>query len=513
MNKIATVLKNLVNPEAGSEKNKIGLGQLTWLGFNYTCSLGFAFTLSTTFSGKTGVGLHLIWIIVLGSIIAGSAAWAYSKLSNIYSDKNGGGFEYTLSTFGPFHGWMVGFYQYILIPVKASASILLLVAVSFEGLYDVNMWGENTNLYLNLISIFIYLFLVVLILFGTAVFKLATNVTSIINWVVLLLIYVCAVIIIFQDHGVGYTEATEAGSLTLNTFNTSFVPLFFAFTGFETFAVVGNTVKNPKKTMPKAIMFVIIAAIAFYVIGFILIVGAIGNEAPKNPNNEIVGKVLGTGGLVVISIALLAQNINGFTQGAFYSGGMLQPLSEAQMITNKLAKLNKKNIAIRALITNIVITLLFAFFWLILPVILGQDDLPYASLVGFNSIVMFMIYGYVVSVAIYLYFKKILKTNIFVVGLWMVTIGFLLWQGINYFVQWDVNQYQVIIFLSVSAAAVLWYFIYIRRKYKTIPRPALPKTYMEREAEEAKLALEAAKTNDVKPVKNAKPKKDSQLNA
>lgn len=140
--------------------------------------------MGTIYSGSTGVGIHLLWITVLASIIAGSTAWAFAKCSNIYPRKNGGGFYYTLRTIGPFHGWMVGFYQYILIPVKATAVVFIAITVTFEGLYDPLMWGENTKLYLNLFSLLIYLAISVMVLFGTRAFKWTANLISNIklNW-------------------------------------------------------------------------------------------------------------------------------------------------------------------------------------------------------------------------------------------------------------------------------------------------------------------------------------------
>ncbi|ATZ16614.1 amino acid transporter [Entomoplasma freundtii] len=440
---------------------QIGLKQLVWLGFNYTCSMGFTLTLSRTFGGKTGVGMHLFWIIILGAIVAGGAAWAFAKCAEVYSDKNGGAFEYTRRTFGRFNGWMVGFYQYVLIPVTTPASILVILAVAFQGMYDPTMWGseEQTRLYLNLISIGIYVCLSLLVLLGTKVFKIATNLTSGVKWVLLIMVYVAAIIIMVDTKGGNFKDAANTGELTSHNFNTAFSAFFYAYTGFETFAAVGENVKNPKKTMPKAIMLVLMVAVIFYMVGLVFVMGSLGGTINENPNNQIIQLGLGAGSLVIVGISNIAANINGFMQGAFYSGGMLQPLVDQKMITTKVAVLNKQGLAVKALFLNMILTVLFSLFWLVLPYILNNNAIDYTSLVGFNSIVMFIVYGYVISAALVLSYKKKTSSSWFVYAIWISVLAFLGYQCVMYFVDFQTNKWQILTFGVVTTLAISWYFL------------------------------------------------------
>ncbi|WP_031542782.1 APC family permease [Mesoplasma photuris] len=455
------LIKRFAQRKSYKQDQQISLKQLVWLGFNYTVSMGFTLTLSKTFGGETGVGVHLFWIIMLGAIVAGGAAWAFAKCSNVFSDKNGGAFEYTRRTFGRFNGWMVGFYQYVLIPVTTPASILVMITIAFQGMYDPLMFGseEKTRLILNIIAIGVYIVLSLLVLLGTVVFKWATNLTSGVKWIILIMVYISSVIIMIRTNGENYNEAIETGELTSQNFNTSFSAFFYAYTGFETFSTISDNVKNPKKTMPKAIMLVLFIATAFYIIGLVFVMGALGGNVSENPNNQIISTAMGGGALVMVGISNIAANINGFMQGAYYSGGMLQPLAEQRMITTKIAEVNKKkNVAIKALFLNMILTVFFAVFWLVLPYILNDDGVDYTSLIGFNSIVTFIIYGYVICAALYLSIKHKTSSNILIYILWGGVLAFLGYQFVAYFIEWDTNKWQILTFSVVTLLSLLWYF-------------------------------------------------------
>ncbi|PPE05972.1 APC family permease [Williamsoniiplasma lucivorax] len=461
-------IKNMFKRKDRPSDQKIGLKQLIWLGFDYTVSMSFVLILSKTFSGAEGVGYNLFWIILLGGFVAGIAGLAFAKCANIFSERSGGPFEYSRRTFGHFAGWMIGIYQYVLIPISATANLLVLLSISLQGLYSPTMWGseELTQLYLNLISIGIYIAISLTVLLGTKIFKFATNITSIIKWIVMLMVYVGAMVIMARNSGKNFDEALGTGSLTVGNFNTAFTAFFYAFTGFETFSTIGDNVRNPKKTMPKAIMIVLAIAVVFYLIGLVFLIGGLGSFFPENPNNAIIEMVMGTGALVFVAISLIAQNLNNFMQGTYYSGGMLQPLAEQKMISAKLAQKDETGLAIRAIFLNIILTVIFGMIWLVLPFITKDKSIDFAAIVGFKSIVMFIIYGTVIVIALLLTFKKKTKTNLIVCVFWMFALVFLFYQCVMYFIDWNAHKFQILTFVGLTVLAIIWYFAWIRPRHQ-----------------------------------------------
>ncbi|WP_425382019.1 hypothetical protein [Spiroplasma endosymbiont of Melieria omissa] len=68
----------------------IRLNELIWIGFNYTCGIAFPMALiGIYYWNNGGVGLHMLWVILLCALIAAGTALAFTKCSRVYHDTNG----------------------------------------------------------------------------------------------------------------------------------------------------------------------------------------------------------------------------------------------------------------------------------------------------------------------------------------------------------------------------------------------------------------------------------------
>src|SRR5690554_3801222 len=89
----------------------------------------------------------------------------------------------------------------------------------------------------------------------------------------------------------GLTGIAEAAAL-----------LFFAFTGYGRIATLAEEVKEPKKTIPKAIIITIITAILLYIVIAVVAIGVIGTEsmAINSSPLQVVADALNAPGVSVI---------------------------------------------------------------------------------------------------------------------------------------------------------------------------------------------------------------------
>ncbi|WP_425382020.1 amino acid permease [Spiroplasma endosymbiont of Melieria omissa] len=216
-------------------------------------------------------------------------------------------------------------------------------------------------------------------------FRWFVNISGIIKWGSALFLIVCTIILVVTNKGLAFSEAAEGTkniNLILPKINNAFSGFFYFFIGFETFIVVGKNVKNPTKNFGKGILIVLLLSTIFYLAVSVLVFGAItidgtngqngwsGATNEYNPNNVISG-IAGITGMIVLVISTLSLKLNGAMQNSLYSGGMIQPLAKEGYITEKLAKLNKENIAMRASTANLIITIIGCIIMLIIPDLIG----------------------------------------------------------------------------------------------------------------------------------------------
>src|SRR5690554_569449 len=78
--------------------------------------------------------------------------------------------------------------------------------------------------------------------------------------------------------------------------------LFFAFTGYARIATLAEEVKDPKRTIPKAIIITIVTAILLYVSISIVAIGVIGTDSMAQSHSpiQLVANALSTSGISII---------------------------------------------------------------------------------------------------------------------------------------------------------------------------------------------------------------------
>lgn len=448
------------------QQKLIKLPQLAWMGFNYVLGMGFLITIFSVFNYT---GLHSLWILVLTGVIVAGSGLAFMRNAQVYSEVNGGAAEYNHRSFGTFMGWAVGFLQWTLGPIAASVNILILLEFSFLNIIDPKVWGDYTNLYLRLISILIYIILWLIVISGIKHFKLVVNFVSGIKWLLMITVLISAIIIVAKSSGQNYFNLTEYGQLNAVNFNASFLLFFYGFAGFDSFVVMTKNVENPKKSMPKAVLISIVGAGLFYIVALGLIIGTIsgpidGNNV--NPINYLIALAFGSGALVLSSLAQISSRLTTDIQTPLYIGSYVQGLAEQHYLPKYLQKINPyTHLPQRALVFNLILILLVAFIWLILPFFTNLQINDLQSGIKVYSIITLLVYVSVIASALKLYFSKKIKMRWWELMLCIISFLFLSAQVIIYFLQYKENFNGIIMLIVIMLFIIIWYFIFIKTKY------------------------------------------------
>lgn len=472
---------------------KITLNELIWIGFNYTCGIAFPMALiGIYYWNNGGIGLHMLWVILLCALIAVGTALAFTKCSRVYHDTNGGAYVYVRGVFGRFWGWLIGFIQYITLPSTIIVTIISMFRVNLDQLSIFNWAPERwSSLIIDSIGIFIYGVAASFMYFGMKGFRWFVNISGIIKWGSALFLIVCAIILIITNNGLAFSQVatgTKNINLTLPKINNAFSGFFYFFIGFETFIVIGKNVKNPTRNFGKGILIILLLSTIFYLVVSVLVFGAItldgtnGNNGwsnatnEYNPNNVIAG-IAGIAGMIVLVISTLSLKLNGAMQNSLYSGGMIQPLAKEGYITEKLAKLNQENIAMRASTTNLIITIIACLIMLIIPDLM---DVPFDfnTVLGFSTNITICVYIFVLTATCVMGYWQQIKLKIWEWVVFIVCALFLLSQFVvfNYGMINDmINKegktliaviIEFLMFWMFIVIAIIWYFIYYQPKLK-----------------------------------------------
>jgi len=275
------------------------------------------FVLSGVAAGLAGPAVILSFLIA--GTIALLTALSAAELSSFITE-TGASYVYTKRAFGRFWSFLVGWFKYFDYIVGAAA-----VSVGFSA-YLTSLLGLTGMIPAILTAIGLPIILCILNLVGV---KEATRVIS-----AMVLIKVFAIVILLmiggfyltQNFGIGhYTPffATGFGGM----FNGAAV-IFFAFIGFNTVTMMSEEVKNPSKTIPKALMIAFAITFVLYMGIAVVEVGVLdwhktGNDAHPLvtiarvvSNNEMFFDFISFSALIATGSVVLSSIIGG-TRASF----------------------------------------------------------------------------------------------------------------------------------------------------------------------------------------------------
>jgi APA family basic amino acid/polyamine antiporter len=282
-------------------KRSIGTFQLMMFGVGATVGTGIFFVLA---EAVPEAGPAVMISFVLAGIAAGLSAICYAEMASSVP-VSGSTYSYAYSTMGEFVA--VGVAACLLLEYGVSISV---VAVGWSGYLNEllnNLFGvqiphvlsaapwDDTPGIVNLPAVIVIALCALLLIRGASESALVNTIMVIVKLGVLLLFVVVALTAYNSDHFAGFWDA-GFGGITLAASS-----IFFTFIGLDAVSTAGDEVKDPQRTMPKAILGALVVVTSVYILVAFAGLGA-------QPTAEFGSEEQATAGLAVI-----LENITGST--------------------------------------------------------------------------------------------------------------------------------------------------------------------------------------------------------
>lgn len=273
-------------------KRHMGLFQLTMYGTGLILGAGI-YVLIGEAAGFAG---DSVWMaFVMGSIVALFAGFSYAELSSMFP-KVPAEYVFIKNAFkNNFFAFMIGWLIAITSIITAAT-----VALGFGGYFS-----ELVNIPIIISAIGLLVILSIVNFIGIKESALTNTIFTIIEAAGLILIIVIG--FTFADpEPVNYTESPSGFSGIV----IAFVLIFFAFIGFEAIANISEEVKNPKKTLPRAIILSVLISGIIYILVSLAVVRVVNWEelaTSSAPFALVAERALGPEAHILLSsIALFA---------------------------------------------------------------------------------------------------------------------------------------------------------------------------------------------------------------
>ena len=267
------------------------------LGFWDSVAIGIAAMIGAGIFVVSGIGTRIAGsAVILAFIIAGVVA-----LFNAFSSaelaaaipREGGTYEYARRLLSPKVGFITGWF-FISSKMLESATIALAFGayVSLVLNFDPRIFGVIAVLVLTLVNVA-----------GVRASTDASKVMAVIKVGVLAAFAFFGLSAVKAAHFVPFAPSGLQGVLTASAI------VFFAYTGYARIATLGEEVKEPRKTIPKAILISLVITIIVYVSVVTVGIGLVGVQRFGSSNSPIATAASVLGGPVWVALVIFGAGV------------------------------------------------------------------------------------------------------------------------------------------------------------------------------------------------------------
>ena len=335
------------------------------------------FVLSGVAAGLAGPAVIVSFLVA--GIIAMLTALSAAELSSFITE-TGASYAYTKRAFGRLWSFLVGWFKYFDYIVGAAA-----VSVGFAA-YLTSVLGLSGATPIIIAAVGLPIILCILNIIGI---REAAHVTSI-----MVLIKIFAIVALLMVGGFFLAQHFDIGHYTpffatgLGGMLNGTAIIFFAFIGFNTVTMMSEEVKNPTKTIPRALMIAFVVTFVLYIGIAIVEVGVLdwkdtGNDAhplasiaKAVSDNQMFFEFISFSALIATGSVVLSSIIGG-TRASF-------AMARDKLLPQKFDKVSKRfGTPYYSIIIGCIIIVIFA------GVFYNNID-TIASIVNFGSLFTYL---------------------------------------------------------------------------------------------------------------------------
>lgn len=250
-------------------------------------------------AGLIGPFSIVVWIIagILATLLA--LIFAYSSY---YVPKVGGSFAFVSTAFDNFYGFLAGWSMWI-----AEMLALPVFAITFTNYLQ---YFIHLSFLGNIAVRGLFLFGLTLV--NVVGVKAAGRVNDALTLIKLspLLLLVLVGLSVFAQNPTFLSNYSPLAPVGLQNFGTALVLIFWAYAGFELGTLPASEVKNPKKTIPKAIILGMMIVMLFYLSTNFVVFGAVNWQQLDQTSIPLVvvgAALMGIVGAVIMTAGALVS--------------------------------------------------------------------------------------------------------------------------------------------------------------------------------------------------------------
>jgi APA family basic amino acid/polyamine antiporter len=280
---------------------------------------------------ESGLALLLIWVGAGALTLIGALCYAELGARRPHA---GGSYVYLREAFGPLAGFLFGWTMLLVIYSGSTAAVATIFAS-----YAAAVFGLPAGSALPL-TVGALVFVAGINLFGLKLGAQVQNLFALLKLAAVAVLVVCGLFLAGAGHDRVLAVDPARGGVG---FMNAALPVLFAYSGFTYLNNLAGEVREPQRTLPRALlagMLLVIAAYALVNVAYLAVLGHDGLAASTAPAADVMRRVFGTFGAKLIALGIAISTL-GFCNITLVAGArVLQVMGEDGLFFRSVARLH-----------------------------------------------------------------------------------------------------------------------------------------------------------------------------
>ncbi|MDF4002733.1 amino acid permease [Luteibacter sp. PPL201] len=284
---------------------------------------------------RTESGLVLLGLWVAAGLLTLVGCLCYAELG-ARRPEAGGSYVYLREAFGRLAGFLFGWTMLLVIYSGSSAAV-----ATIFGSYATSVFGLSPRL-VKPLAVGAMCFVTGINLFGIRLGAQVQNVFAILKLAAITVLVVTGL----AFAGAGTTQALAPSTIPPSgNLAGALLPVLFAFSGFSYLNNLAGEVRDPQRTLPRALVVGMLVVIGAYVLtnyAYLAVLGHAGLAASQAPAADVMSRVFGDAGAKIIAIGIAISTL-GFCNITLVAGArVLQVMGEDGLFFSSVARLHPR---------------------------------------------------------------------------------------------------------------------------------------------------------------------------
>ncbi|MEO7072285.1 MAG: amino acid permease [Rhodanobacter sp.] len=286
---------------------------------------------------RTGSGLSLLLIWAGAGVLTLIGALCYAELG-ARRPHAGGTYVYLREAFGPLAGFLFGWTMLLVIYSGSTAAVATIFASYAAALFGLSpVWALP-------LTIGALVFVTGLNLFGLRLGAQIQNLFSVLKLLAVAALVACGMYLAGAGDGHASVLAGDPARQGAG-FVGAILPVLFAYSGFTYLNNLAGEVREPQRTLPRALVLGMALVIGAYVlvnVAYLAVLGHAGLAASTAPAADVMAQVLGPSGARLMALGVAISTL-GFCNITLVAGArVLQVMGEDGLFFGAVARLHPR---------------------------------------------------------------------------------------------------------------------------------------------------------------------------